>query len=80
MRQATLEPLLHRLLVDETPQAMDYLTVIDGTITALKPCHSESGTQITSITGRSADGLPFEHEDFDLVIGELSSFNLVSIL
>lgn len=67
MRRRTLEPLLHRLLVNDTPEAKDRLTIIDGTISSLKAPSDED--RITKVDGRLVNGGEFEVKDIDLFIG-----------
>ncbi|TFK99946.1 hypothetical protein BDV98DRAFT_570475 [Pterulicium gracile] len=66
MRRRTLEPLLHRLLVNDTPEAKDRLTIIDGTISSLKAPSDED--RITKVDGRLVNGGEFEVKDIDLFI------------
>lgn len=68
MRRSKLEPLLHRLLMNDTPDAQGRLRIIDGMVTGMKP--SSTGDRIASVDGRLLDGDRFELENIDLIIGE----------
>ncbi|TFL02249.1 hypothetical protein BDV98DRAFT_566962 [Pterulicium gracile] len=66
MRRSKLEPLLHRLLMNDTPDAQGRLRIIDGMVTGMKP--SSTGDRIASVDGRLLDGDRFELENIDLII------------
>ncbi|TFL01115.1 hypothetical protein BDV98DRAFT_593521 [Pterulicium gracile] len=71
MRRSTLEPLLHRLLMEGTPEAKNRLTIIDGTVRKLaNASHVGRGDTIASVEGRYIHGgKDFQIDDIDLLIG-----------
>lgn len=66
MRRSSLEPLLHKLLVDDTAEAKTRLTVIDGSVSGFESTYM--GDRIGSVAIRRVDGADTKITDIDLLI------------
>ncbi|TFK96539.1 hypothetical protein BDV98DRAFT_597446 [Pterulicium gracile] len=65
MRRQMLEPFLHNMLMNETPESKR-LTIIDGTIRGMKG--DKATNKIVAVDGKRVSGGDFEITDFDLII------------
>lgn len=69
MRRSALEPFLHKLLANDTPDAKNRLIIIDGSIRGVQL--APSGDRISVMKGKRNDGADFEIEGIDLIMGTL---------
>ncbi|TFL02255.1 hypothetical protein BDV98DRAFT_566970 [Pterulicium gracile] len=66
IRRKTLEPLLHRLLVDDSPQCKDRLQVVEGMVRGIEGNADKTG--VRGVYGKTNEGEEFRFDDVDLVI------------
>lgn len=66
MRRSALEPFLHKLLANDTPDAKNRLIIIDGSIRGVQL--APSGDRISVMKGKRNDGADFEIEGIDLIM------------
>jgi hypothetical protein len=66
LRRMHLEPLLHRLLVNDSEEVTKRLRVVDGMVKSLE--RAPGGNNIQAVHGKTTDGSAFKIDNPDLVI------------